>query len=172
MECIRCQFSFSAGSGKVLRQYGIDGFQSVTHLRKSDEDKVRLIALISDEISSTTTTEIGLMGHEIPSIWLKLANNLGKPLLISGFYREWSQNGVKSEKMQVEQINKFTEQIERALTQSSKIIIMGDANLCSTKWKDPNFVHKNISTPLLNCLDQNGIKIHDVGNTGIWQITS
>ena len=105
------------------------------------------------------------MGHEIPSIWLKLANNLGKPLLISGFYREWSQNGVESEKMQVEQINKFTEQVERALIQSGKIIIMGDANLCSTKWKDPNFVHKNISTPLLNCLDQNGIKIHNVGNT-------
>ena len=34
--------------------------------------------------------------------------------------------------------------------------MMGDANLCSSKWNDTNFIHKAMATQLKDCLDRNG----------------
>ena len=42
---------------------------------------------------------------------------------------------------------------------------MGDSNLDANKWDSPKFLHKNISIPLKNCLQQCGINILPVGNT-------
>ena len=105
------------------------------------------------------------MSGDFPSIWFELRNLHHKSLLIAGFYRQWTHENLPKSEAEQKGIEILTNQIELASNEQKDVIIIGDANLCSTKWKDPNFVHKNISTPLLNCLDQNGIKIHNVGNT-------
>ena len=38
-------------------------------------------------------------------------------------------------------------------------------NLNANKWHDAGFLQKNISIPLMECIEQNGLKIEDVGNT-------
>ena len=45
------------------------------------------------------------------------------------------------------------------------MIIMGDANLCSQKWNNVKFLNKNVSIPLRNVLDQNGLINKEVGVT-------
>ena len=42
---------------------------------------------------------------------------------------------------------------------------MGDANLCATKWLDDNYDRKSVVQPLLECLEQNGLDIQDIGLT-------
>ena len=66
--------------------YKIEGFQTVIRSREKVDEKVRILALISDKISSSFSIQNDLMGCEIPSIWLKLSIDIGKPVLISGFY--------------------------------------------------------------------------------------
>ena len=55
-----------------------------------------------------------LMSPKFPSIWLEEKRELEKNLLICGFYREWSHEGLKSSKIQLEAIQVFCAQIEKA----------------------------------------------------------
>jgi hypothetical protein len=59
----------------------------------------------------------------------------------------------------------FVDQINKAANSSSKLIIMGDANLCSRKWGQDDYDKKSISQPLLDCLAQNGLEVQKIGNT-------
>ena len=43
--------------------------------------------------------------------------------------------------------------IEKASLEKKEMIVMGDANLCSAKWKDPKFLHKKIVNQLIGCLE-------------------
>ena len=56
-----------------------------------------------------------------------------------GFYREWTIEGTKSLKSQLAAMKIMTKQIEVASKENKQMIIMGDANLCTRKWKDPDF---------------------------------
>ena len=59
----------------------------------------------------------------------------------------------------------FTMQIEKASANcNTNIIIMGDVNLDSNKWDEPNFGNKSVSNSLRKVLDQNGFR-SPVGNT-------
>ena len=80
-------------------------------------------------------------------------------------YRGWSHNGDTTEASQVEQIEKFTTQIDEANACFEKIIITGDINLCSNKWAEISYIRKNISRPLLECLNQHGMSLADIGTT-------
>ena len=44
-------------------------------------------------------------------------------------------------------------------------MILGDANLCSQKWNEPEFANKNVAAILKNMLEQEGLVNLDVGNT-------
>ena len=55
--------------------------------------------------------------------------------------------------------------VDQANETYEKIIITGDVNLCSSKWSDTNYVRKNISTPLLESINQHGLMIANVGPT-------
>ena len=68
------------------------------------------------------------MTPEFPSIWLQSKNANGKTTLIAGFYREWSQNGKDSEDDQI-----FVKQIEAGSNITNRVLILGDANLCTLK---------------------------------------
>ena len=76
-----------------------------------------------------------------PPFGLKIKNDRQKSTLIAGFYREWTRNGENSEKSQIERMENFAAQIEKASEKSCQIVILGDANLCSLKWNEPGFVN-------------------------------
>ena len=63
----------------------------------------------------------------------------GKNTLIAGFYREWSQNGRDSIEDQIKSMDIFTKQIDKASEKTQHVLILGDVNLCSTKWNQDNF---------------------------------
>ena len=54
-----------------------------------------------------------------------------KNRLIAGFYREWTLNGENSEESQLERIEIFNNQMEKANEKDCHLLIMWDANLCS-----------------------------------------
>ena len=105
------------------------------------------------------------MSDSFPSVWLEIKEENNSSTLLGGFYRQWTNNGIRSSKVQVDEIQVFCNQIDSACTPRSKAIIMGDANLCSQKWQNKDFDKKNISQPLIQCLEKNGLKIQDVGTT-------
>ena len=47
-------------------------------------------------------------------------------------------------------MNIFTNQLESSAKEKIYILIMGDANLCSNKWKENNFIHKKIAKQLID----------------------
>ena len=55
----------------------------------------KLECLIS-EILDTIKLRTDLMNPKFPSIWLEEKREFEKNLLIGGFYREWSHDGIKN----------------------------------------------------------------------------
>ena len=69
----------------------------------------------------------------------------GQEIVVGGFYREWAREGLKSKEEQAERVNVFTNKVESATNQSKRMIILGDANLCSKKWIDPDYKHRKVT---------------------------
>ena len=88
-----------------------------------------------------------------------------KSLLIAGFYRQWTHENLPKSEAEQNGVVILTNQIECAANEKKDLIIVGDANLCSKKWDETNYVNKKISNQLKNCFLQNGIQIEDVGTT-------
>ena len=86
-------------------------------------------------------------------------------MLIGGFYREWSHDGIKSTKTQCEAMKMFCCQIEKAGSENKNIVVTGDANLCSKKWMDPEFTQSYLSDELRSTLALCGLEVMDLGNT-------
>ena len=102
---------------------------------------------------------------KFPSIWIEETREHEKNLLIGGFYREWSHEGRKSSEIQLEAIKIFCSQIEKASSEGKNIIIQGDANLCSEKWQQSDFLLCYLSDELIGTLAQCGIENVKLGNT-------
>ena len=146
-------------------KFVIKGFNTVVQRVSEEEDIVRVIALIRENTGLEIKTRSDLMSDSFPSVWLEIKEENKSSTLLGGFYRQWTNNGIRSSKVQVDEIQVFCNQIDSACTPRSKAIIMGDANLCSQKWQNKDFDKKNISQPLIQCLEKNGLKIQDVGTT-------
>ena len=80
-----------------------------------------------------------LMSKEFPSIWCEEVRENDKNLRICGFYREWSTNGIRSVETQLKSIRTFVNQLEKTTNDKKSVLVMGDANLCSLKWNDPDY---------------------------------
>ena len=59
----------------------------------------------------------------------------------------------------------FCKQIEKANTEGKNIIIQGDANMCSTKWREADFNLSYIGDELISTLAMCGLEPVDVGMT-------
>ena len=105
--------------------YKIEGFTTVFQKRESENEKVRIIALIKDETESQITIKENLMTYGVPSIWMELKTEHSVPVAICGVYREWSHNGDTSEAAQIKQMEEFTNQIDVASATFEKLIISG-----------------------------------------------
>ena len=98
---------------------------------------------------------------------MEVENPAGKNVLCGGFYREWAPGGDKSVHAQVEAMQSFTDQIERAVSEDKTVVILGDANLCSERWDSPTFLHKQVAEELKDTLVQCGLSQIKMGTTYI-----
>ena len=57
------------------------------------------------------------------------------------------------------------DRIEKASTEDKNVMMMGDANLCSNKWKDSSFLNKKMANLLTDTLDACGLFSVPVGPT-------
>ena len=82
-----------------------------------------------------------------------------------GFYREWKRNGEGSEEQQLTNMTILVDQIEKATEEDKEMIMLGDANICTQKWEDPNYKNHKVATELRNAVVQNGMINMKLGNT-------
>ena len=73
-----------------------------------------------------------------------------KKTVIGGYYREWNNNGLDSIPEQVKRMNILTTQIDKAAGIFSRIIMLGDMNLCSRKWNQDKFKDKRVKLVALS----------------------
>ena len=115
-------------------KFVIKGFNTVVQKVSKEDDVVRIVALVRENAGLEFKVRDDLMSVSFPSIWLEIQDKNKSSTLLGGFYRQWSCNGIRSKELQVEEMQIFCDQINSGCTPKSKTIIMGDANLCSTKW--------------------------------------
>ena len=85
---------------KVVKKpsdYLILGYQTILP-KMNENEPVRIIALVNDKVINSCKIREDLMSKEFPSIWNESKENHNKTVLVSGFYREWSRNGIKTKK--------------------------------------------------------------------------
>ena len=138
------------------KDYQIEGFETIIAKSPKNSTLIRIICLVKIELMERTSCNEDLMSPEFPSIWLEIKDPYGKKLIIGGFYREWAQNGLSTEKEQEKRMEMFTGQIDKAAAISNQVIILGDANLCMDNWNQEKFLHKNTAELLKSNLEQNG----------------
>ena len=74
--------------------YQIEGYETI--LPKMDNNNlVRILCLVkNDRINQISTVE-SLMSTDFPTIWLEYTSQKGAKFLIGGFYRVWTNAGIK-----------------------------------------------------------------------------
>ena len=145
--------------------YKIQGYSTHIQLCENDEDLVRIIALTKENCGVDFNLRQDLMSRAFPSVWIEVIDKYRSKSIIGGFYRQWSLEGKLSIPEQVGQMEEFVTQINQAATPNASLIVMGDANLCASKWLSENYERKSVARPLLDCLEQNGLDIQDIGMT-------
>ena len=124
----------------------IDGYK-LELLRTWDQfGQARLICYVSNEVCSIRRLSNPAY-DSIPNITLEVGIGRAKKTLVHFYYREWkngvtgddSQNGLISDlKLHVEQ---WTELAETR----KDFVLLGDANLCTLSWNEPNYQHKELA---------------------------
>lgn len=150
---------------KTEADYQIAGYKTIFQKRKTDSNILRIICLIKDEIAESITTLDKIMSVDIPSIWIEFKDQKQMKTAIGSFYREWTHEGIKSDEEQTKNMGLFCQQIEACANKYNNLITLGDMNLCSDKWKEDNFLYKNIASALIDTLEQCGLKERKLGNT-------
>ena len=149
----------------VSKDYQIQNFQTVTTLKKSNEDKIRVLCLIDENVKNVAKTREDLMSEDFPSIWIEITSQFNKNFLICGFYREWNRNGLCSAQDQLQRLKILTEQMKTATEENKIVIMLGDANLCSQQWENKEYTHFHVAAELRGMLSQCGMENCQIGNT-------
>ena len=145
--------------------YKIEGFITILPKIQNQNDSVRVLCLVQEEMKEEIKIREDLMSDRFPSIWVELDRKNEKNVIIGGFYREWTRNGESSYEKQMENLRIITEQFEKVTEEEKGVIILGDANLCTMKWEDPDYKHLNMATELRGTLSQCGLVNMKMGYT-------
>ena len=145
--------------------YKIDDLSTILPKRNREDGSIRIIGLVKKHMKERINKREDLMDEEFPSIWLEIKNENRKGALVCGFYREWTREGDNTQERQIRDTRILSSQIERATKEDKHLVVMGDANLCSKKWKDPEYIHRKIAEEMLDTLDQCGLENIELGDT-------
>ena len=86
---------------KMIRtpeEYKLEGFITILQKKDEQDENLRIIALIEEELSKNVKIREDLMSTEFPSIWIEVRKKNEKGKLIRGFYREWTHKGTNLKK--------------------------------------------------------------------------
>ena len=75
--------------------YIIPGYKTIFQMRKKDDALVRILCLVKEEIMKVTKIRSDIMNTKFPAIWLEVNEAGQKPIIIGGFYRGWTVDGIK-----------------------------------------------------------------------------
>ena len=149
------------------KDYTLPGYKTFFQSKKNPKDKTRLICLVKEQEvnNSTIILRQDLMSEKFPSIWLELKQEHKQNILICGIYREWSKEGLLNLEEQLTAFKILTKQIEAADLEKKNLIVMGDVNLCSSKWNEADFKLKTIAEEIKSTLAQCGMENIELGPT-------
>ena len=85
------------------KDFKLTGFKTVFPLKDVTNQKTRIVALISEKIENIKV-RTDLMDASFPSIWCEEVRENESNLLMCGFYREWSHEGERTMKCQLDAI--------------------------------------------------------------------
>jgi hypothetical protein len=145
--------------------FKIPGFKTIIQKNKESPSITRIICLVDEKLSSQIIVRMDLSSQYFPSLWVEVVNRNRANTICGGFYREWMPSGKNSIDAQITAMEVFTEKIERATAKNKAILIMGDANLCSQKWRSPLYKYRRISDELRETLAQCGLIQVELGPT-------
>ena len=145
--------------------YRIPGFKTIIQNKKGDSLPTRIICLVNEKLAGLVLIRMDLTSADFPSLWMEVENPFGKNIICGGFYREWAPGGTNSIDAQVQSIQIFTSQIEKAASENKTILLLGDANLCCESWDSPGFLLKRVSDELRETLTQCGLSQPPLGVT-------
>ena len=115
--------------------------------------QARLICYVSEEIKYSRRILNENFDH-LPTITLDIGLGKAAKTVAHFYYREW-KNGVTGESNNSSQLNHMKQHIRqwREIANSGRnFVALGDANLCSLSWNDPNFRHKELADEVQNFL--------------------
>ena len=121
----------------------------------------KLFFFVNDEFGWKTDFVQSIIWVPVWNIYTLLCS-IACTLYIS---RQWTHENLSKDEAQQKGIEILIDQIENVSVEKKEMIIMGDANLCSAKWKDPKFLHRKIANQLIGCLEHCDLTQGDVGVT-------
>ena len=150
---------------KSKSDYQLKGYETILPKTSEKNQNIRIICLVKNDLMEATKCCDELMSDGFPSIWLEINLAGMKKTIIGGFYREWSRDGCDSIPEQVKRIEVLTDQFDKASIISNRVIVLGDANLCSRKWNLEKFKDKTVAEILKSSLEENGLICKFLGDT-------
>jgi len=100
-----------------------------------------------------------------PSIWSEIVDGNDK-IIVGGVYREWRDNNKDgSREAQRFRLNIFLGQIERALSEKKRTLVVGDFNLDFSRIGNENYAENYLAKELRNFVESSGLDIIDIGPT-------
>ena len=104
-----------------LKQIVVPNFSIHTTKVREDTEKVRIVALIRNDIKFKIRED--LMKTGLQTIWIEIIKHNSKNVLCGGVYREWSSECPEDDADEI--INQF----HAATKENKPTVILGDMNL-------------------------------------------
>jgi hypothetical protein len=135
--------------------------------------KARVLILVKAELAVCANARLAgeLMWSDFPSVWIKLdahhARNNDRraqhgALLVGAVYRPWRRGDMAAE---TAELSVLREQIERAGSNHSRIVLSGDFNIDLTKKDDPKYRCKTLMEDLGSSVANAGLVCHKTPHT-------
>lgn len=126
--------------------YEIEGYNSTYPSSWEKEGRARIILYSSKRVRHALTIRTDLMYDNQPTIIIQLSNTGMKKCNIAFYYREWSTwDGLNSQEEQLKRLQLFQTMTDKAMTNNSECIIIGDMNIDLNKsLTDCDRVHKSM----------------------------
>ena len=127
----------------------------IIHNKTSENYKMRLIALVSEDIYNDIAIRRDLDIENYPVISLELTVKNQKKIVISGIYRTWS----KSQKNDLDEICSVFDTIG---DEDKLFIGIGDINLDKSRFEEENYPYPRLRDKLLGTISKNDIRMSNL----------
>ena len=125
---------------EINERLKIEGYSIILPQTWHTHNQARLIVYISDEIKGKIRANTQA-NNDLPSITIEIGLGREKKTLCNFYYREWT-GGISRDDSYISQYDRLNRQVQiwRDLSVEERdLVILGDSNLCSLSWNDPEY---------------------------------